>query len=376
MWRHLVPSSNSYDWIIVGGGLVGTSIAYGLIQQRPDLRILVLDGADTDHRASVGNFGLIWVQGKGYNFPAYANWSLQGADLWPQFAQRLSQQSQINLAYQRQGGLEFALSPQHLSALSDEMAAVACHTQGGFQYSLLDRAQALALQPGLGESVSGAVYSPHDGQVNPLSLLSALQKVMQSQGVVYRPRCKVDDVDATDTGFKVAGATGKNIVLCAGLDNERLGRQLGMHLPVAPIKGQILITERTTPGLLPYASPQIRQTAEGTIQVGGSHEHSGLDDRSSFEVMQTIARDAVALMPALASLKMVRSWGALRVMSPDGAPIYQKSGTHKGAYGVCCHSGVSLAAAHAGPLSLWLLNALDQDQQTLIEAMNNDRFTV
>ena len=77
------PLSPAYDWIIVGGGLVGASIAYGLIQKQPQLRILVLDGSDTDYRASVGNFGLIWVQGKGHNFPAYANWSLQGADLWP-----------------------------------------------------------------------------------------------------------------------------------------------------------------------------------------------------------------------------------------------------------------------------------------------------
>ena len=51
------PLSPAYDWIIVGGGLVGASIAYGLIQKQPQLRILVLDGSDTDYRASVGNFG-------------------------------------------------------------------------------------------------------------------------------------------------------------------------------------------------------------------------------------------------------------------------------------------------------------------------------
>ena len=368
--------SAPYDWIIVGGGLVGASIAYGLIQKQPHLHILVLDGGDTDHRASVGNFGLIWVQGKGYEFPAYANWSLQGADLWPQFARQLSHKSQIDIAYQRQGGLEFALSQQQLNALSEEMAAMAHHTQGDFQYIILDRDAALALQPGLGEAVAGAVYSPQDGQVNPLYLLSALHKANQLHGVEYQSRCTVENVEVVAQGFKVAGFSAKHIVLCAGLDNQRLGKQLDMHLPVSPVKGQILITERATAGTLKYASPQLRQTAEGTIQIGGSHEHTGLDDRSTLEIMQTIADDAVALMPGLAQLQLVRTWGALRVMSPDGAPIYQRSHKYSGAFGVCCHSGVSLAAAHAGPLSSWLLNTLDGDQKILIEAMNNDRFPI
>lgn len=375
----LNPAHNQsapYDWIIVGGGLVGASIAYGLIQKQPHLRILVLDGGDTDHRASVGNFGLIWVQGKGYEFPAYANWSLQGADLWPQFAHQLSHKSQIDIAYQRQGGLEFALSQQQLNALSEEMAAMAHHTQGDFQYTILDRDAALALQPGLGEAVVGAVYSPQDGQVNPLYLLSALHKANQLHGVEYQSRCAVENIEVVGQGFNVAGFSAKHIVLCAGLDNQRLGKQLDMHLPVSPVKGQILITERATAGTLKYASPQLRQTAEGTIQIGGSHENTGLDDRSTLEIMQTIADDAVALMPGLAQLQLVRTWGALRVMSPDGAPIYQRSHKYSGAFGVCCHSGVSLAAAHAGPLSSWLLNALDGDQKTLIEAMSNDRFPI
>jgi hypothetical protein len=118
-----------------------------------------------------------------------------------------------------------------------------------------------------------------------------------------------------------------------------------MHLPESPVKGQILITQRAAEGTLTYASPQLRQTAAGTILIGGSHEHAGLDDCSSLEVIQRIVADAVALIPDLAHLKLVRSWGALQVMSPDGAPVYQRSDKYKEAFGVCCHSGVSVAAA-------------------------------
>jgi len=55
----------------------------------------------------------------------------------------------MDLAYQRLGGLEFALNQRQLNLLSEEMAAMAHHTHGAFKYSVLDREAALALQPGL-----------------------------------------------------------------------------------------------------------------------------------------------------------------------------------------------------------------------------------
>jgi len=383
--------AHDYDWIIVGGGLVGCSVAYGLAQQNPQARILVLDGADVAPRPSRGNFGLIWVQGKGADFPAYANWSFHGAQLWPDFAHQLEQQTQVDLAYQCQGGLEFAFSDDELAALSRDMQAVAEHTQGRFQYQVLDHAQACARQPGLGPDVAGATFSAHDGQVNPLYLLAALQQAMQQLGVTYVGRTDVRQVQAlgeeqgqavevAKNGFRVTSTTrswqSQQVVLCAGLDNQRLGEQLAMHLPVSAVKGQILITEPCPP-VFKYASPQVRQTAEGTLQIGGSHEHCGLDDASDIDVMQKIASDAISLFPQLSDTQLVRSWGALRIMSPDGAPIYQASKQYPGAFGVVCHSGVSLAAAHAGPLASWLSGTLPDGQEShWIQSFDSERFHV
>jgi glycine/D-amino acid oxidase-like deaminating enzyme len=91
----------------------------------------------------------------------------------------------------------------------------------------------------------------------------------------------------------------------------------------------------------------IRQTDEGGVMIGDSKEEAPADERAAPGVLAAMARRAVRMFPVLGGLNVVRSWGALRVMSPDGFPIYDQSETAPGAFVVTCHSGVTLAAAHS-----------------------------
>jgi glycine/D-amino acid oxidase-like deaminating enzyme len=90
----------------------------------------------------------------------------------------------------------------------------------------------------------------------------------------------------------------------------------------------------------------IRQTGEGSIMLGDSVEEVGFDTRQTQPVMAEIAHRAALCFPWIGKLNVVRAWSALRVMSPDGLPIYDQSETLPGAYTANCHSGVTLAAAH------------------------------
>lgn len=83
------------DAIVVGGGLVGAAIAYGL--QRQGLSTLMLDEGDIAHRASRGNFGLIWVQSKGLGAPHYQHWTHGSAQAWPGLAEDLSEATGIGV---------------------------------------------------------------------------------------------------------------------------------------------------------------------------------------------------------------------------------------------------------------------------------------
>jgi glycine/D-amino acid oxidase-like deaminating enzyme len=364
----------NYDFIVAGGGLVGSSIAYGLSQQK--YKVAVLDGGDRSFRASRGNFGLVWVQGKGSNFAPYAQWTGQAASLWPEFVENLSSETGIEVDYQRSGGMHFCLSEAEWDQREQEMKKVRQHTDGAFEYEMLNHDQVKQYIPQISDAVLGASYSAQDGHVNPLYLLQALHQGMEHCKVDYFPNQPIDRIEAKQGGFYAHSTRGivsaEKIVICAGLNNRRLGEMLGMDIPVVVDRGQIMITERLQP-FLNLPTLHVRQTAEGTVQIGDSHEDVGLDDSTSPSVLKKIARRAVLMFPFLAQVTLVRAWGALRIMTPDNYPIYQKSKAFPGAFAVTCHSGVTLAAAHAGPVSEWVSG---RSELPLIDQFGTARFDV
>ena len=76
-----------YDLIVVGAGMTGAAIAWGL--SKLPLRVLMLDAEDTDLRAAKANFGLVWSAGKGLGDPAYQRLSVEAVSQWPAFAREL-----------------------------------------------------------------------------------------------------------------------------------------------------------------------------------------------------------------------------------------------------------------------------------------------
>ena len=70
--------------MVVGGGLVGAAIAYGAAKS--GATVTLLDQGNIAHRASRGNFGLVWLQSKGAGFPRYARWSRDAVDYWAPLA--------------------------------------------------------------------------------------------------------------------------------------------------------------------------------------------------------------------------------------------------------------------------------------------------
>ena len=170
----------------------------------------------------------------------------------------------------------------------------------------------------------------------------------EAGSICRTPRCARPSLRPGDFRIEAGGESvaAPKIVLAAGLGNAELAPLFGLNAPVRPQRGQILVTERTDRAW-PLPLGNIRQTPEGTIMLGSSEEEVGFDTGQKPEVMQAIARRAALTFPWLAELQIVRAWAALRVMPPDGLPIYDQSERFPGAFTANCHSGVTLAGAHA-----------------------------
>ena len=338
------------DVAVIGGGLVGAAIAWGLA--RLGERVAVLDEGDVAYRASRGNFALVWVQSKGLGMPPYAAWTKRSSDDWAALADELRGETGLDVAFRRPGGLHLCLSEAELAARQGFLMRL--HNQPDmvpYRHEMLDRRALETMLPEIGPEVAGASYCPLDGHCNSLHLLRALHAGLQRRGAAYLADHMVERiVPRPGGGFRLITRGGElgagKLVLAAGNGNPGLARMVGLDVPVRPQRGQVIATERVAP-FLHHPITTIRQTDEGSILIGDSVEEAGFDDAVGLGVVSTMADRAVRMLPRLGRLNVVRSWAALRVMTRDGFPIYDQSATCPGAFVATCHSGVTLAANHA-----------------------------
>lgn len=362
------------DTLVLGGGVVGMAIAYGFACAGE--RVRVLDEGDDAFRAARGNFGLVWVQGKGEGNPNYARWSMKAAEHWPAFSQELTQLTGTDLELSQIGGLTICLTEQELTARAAKLESIRQAVGCPYPYEVLDSKTLRELSPHIGPEVIGAVYGPLDGHVSPLRLLRALFQGFHLRGGEMEAGMRCERIEHRNGAFHV-WANGiehvaGRVVLAAGLGNRQLAPMVGLNAIIEPQRGQILVTERMQP-FLRHPSGQIRQTGEGVVQIGDSKEDVGMDDRTTVDQLARIALRARRIFPLLATANIVRTWGALRVMTPDGFPIYQESRDCPNAFLVTCHSGITLAPMHAGPIVDWMRGAAEPAD---IHPFKSERFDV
>ncbi|MVA27093.1 FAD-dependent oxidoreductase (plasmid) [Agrobacterium vitis] len=362
------------DTIVVGGGVVGAALAFGVARRQR--AVIMLDGEDGDLRAARANFGLVWVQGKGVDMPAYSLLSRKSTDLWERFLKDVVAASEMPVDYARPGGLIYCLGEAEYEARKAINTRMH-NQQTGVETEMIERRDLNRMLPkvNLGTEVVGASYCRQDGHVNPLQLLASLHKAIVAYGGELVFRSSVSRIVPCPFGFEVETKQKRyratRVIVAAGLATPQLTQSLGLNMPLHSDRGQLLVTERLAP-ILPFPGSGLRQTADGTVMIGATKEN--LTDRGvTVASAATLASRATRIIPALAQVRLVRQWSGFRVMPMDGSPIYAESNSHPGLFAAACHSGVTLAAAHAEIVAPAMIEGrLSKD----LSVFSNGRFDV
>lgn len=352
--------NTNYETIIIGGGVVGNSIAYHL-SERDKEGILVLDKKFPMTGTSGSTQAWVWVHNKTPS--SYAEFSMYSAELYPYLQKKIG-----DVEYKRTGGLSpFFNEKDRENAL--QLARE--YREIGIKVKVLSREEVLEKEPSINPNVVGATYSTIDGNVNPFRLIDMYMRAAKKNGVEYSTYNPVTDIQKFNEKFVVVTDKetyiSKKLILAGGTWSRELGKLLDITIPVNQLRGQILVSEPLQP-FLNYTISGLRQANNGEVLIGYSMEQAGFNRATTLDVIQETANMALHYVPSLKQAKIVRAFSGIRAMPEDGYPILGNVPGVENLYVAATHSGITLS-----PLIGTLLTELILDGETSIPI---DRYSL
>ena len=339
--------------VIIGGGVAG--LCSGLYLAQAGYEVVVLERGEAWGDASGANAGTLSLQVKR---PEVLDLMLKSIGLWEGFLGDLG----LDLGYARPGGLRVATTGRECAMLSE---SVRLQRDRGFEVELLEGNALRAAAPWLGPEVRAASHCPWDAFSSPLLVGPALVRATREAGVQLVEQAEVQGIDPAGNGFLVATALGAVhggvLVIAAGAWSGEIAAMLGVRLPVMTDVNMLTITEPGPPLLDKVVTHiggilSLKQYPNGTCMIGGGWQgRGGLESGEKaldYESLLHNLRFAARVVPALAELRIVRSWAGFEGVAPDALPLLGRLPGHDTAYIVACaRGGYSMSPAQALLLS-------------------------
>jgi sarcosine oxidase subunit beta len=332
------------DIVIVGGGVIGSSIAYHLARKAHRVLVIERSQVATEPAASWASAGGVRRQGR---HPAEAQLAIEAIERW----QTLEQELDADLHYRRGGNLFLAENEAEREQLLVYIHQQ--HENGFTDVQLLDRQEVHAVVPGLSEHVLAGSYSPRDGQADPARTTRAFAAAARRHGATYWENTSAQAL--LMDGDRVVGVhtehgdvLAPHVVLAAGAWSDVLASAIGLRLPIRTQAFQIVLSTPASPNTLsPVVSAlnrvlSLKQLPDGAFMLGGGWLGDPTSDRRSYtlrsESVQGNWETACDLLPAVGQQSIARAWCGLEAVSIDELPFI---GSIKGVDGLILALGFS-----------------------------------
>jgi glycine/D-amino acid oxidase-like deaminating enzyme len=345
----------SPDAIVIGAGIVGASAALSLTNA--GLKVLIIDRGAVSSGTTGAGEGNILVSDKDPG--PELTLALRSRDLWFEMQEDVGD----NFELEAKGGVVVARRDDApLMKLATEQS------KHGVTIQKLDHTTLHELEPYLHPDLTSGVLYPQDAQCQPMLAAAHIIRIVTQRGGALVSQAKVLRIHVVDNavqGVETTRGTFKApiIINATGTWAGEIAELAGSHLPIAPRKGFILVTEPTKKYIFHkvydsdyvanvassdadlQTSTVVEGTRSGTILIGASRERVGFDGAMNYQILRTLAAQATSLFPVLRDIHLLRAYRGFRPYAPDHLPVIGEDALVKGLWHSAGHEGAGIGLA-------------------------------
>lgn len=332
----------SCDVLIVGGGGAGCSAALHMAQRRQ--RVILLERGLVGSQASGVNYGGVRQQGRN---PAELPIARRSHALWMRMPELVGSDVEFSVT----GHLKLARNDAEEAEL---IAYLDTAREHGLALRMVGRNSIHGDYPWLGPKVVAGSFAPEDGSANPRLLSASLARAARLAGAEIREHTKVTGFSHDGGLFRLTAEDGTEfsapvLLNMAGYWGGAVASAFGEPVPIAPLSPNMAVTEPVPFFIEPNlgvvgGNVYLRQIPRGNIIIGGGHGENDVLDGHAWarplpEATLEMLGLAVALVPSLMGVQVIRSWSGIDGKMPDRIPVIGPSDTTPGLFHAFGFSG-------------------------------------
>ncbi len=341
--------SEKSDVIIVGGGVIGCSIAYYLA--KAGIKSLVIEHGRLGGEASQAAAGMLAPLSHTQGPSPFLDLCLAGLHSFRGLDEELRDASGVDIEYVAHGIIRVAFTEEEKSQFK---TLLEWQSESELEVRWLDPEGLRALEPSLSPNIIGGIHSPQEHQVRSIRLVQAFAQAAANLGGTFKERTAVTGILNEDRKIKgVSTYEGEiradKVILASGPWTSQYEDLLGMRLAMFPVRGQTVLLHKIPSPIkhsVTSSKGYIVPKVDGTIVVGATVERAGFDNRLTAAGIAAITEIGSSLAPELADADFVGGMVGLRPGTTDGMPILGSVPGWEGLYIASGHlrDGILLSA--------------------------------
>ena len=317
------------DVIVIGGGVIGCTIAWKLAQR--GLRVTLLERGRIGCEASCAAAGMLSPQGENQTPGPFFDLCLRSRSMYRQFAAELTDTSGVDVEYKDEGTLFVIVAGENEG---EKTRWTSWQLEAGLSLEHLTADDVRKSEPAVTESATTAVFLPEEHQVENRRLMEALEVAMKQAGVQVIEGANVTALTTERGGITGVTSGGEvfdagSVIVAAGAWSTRLLEPLGLNIKLIPARGQMIAVKGATcpiTRVLHSSKVYLVPRRDGRILIGATVEYAGFRKAVTVEAVNHLLGAAVELVPSLKQLEIVETWSGLRPDTSDHLPIIGPGG--------------------------------------------------